>query len=155
MKLNQYQKQAFVRAVMDDTPFPSDEQIKDEVQAAVVEAMSSAVREVYRIAPNALATNTACVCLSYYSTRFVVGDVDLHRVTQPWTERLRKRAEAKNQLEGVVNGCSTLAQLKKMLPEFEKYMPSETMPTKNLPVIANIVTSLTELGWPKGAEVAA
>ena len=36
-------------------------------------------------------------------------------------------------------------------PEFEKYLPSEAQPTKNLPALANVVADLSKLGWPKNA----
>ena len=48
-----------------------------------------------------------------------------------------------------IRSLKTLAQLKKALPEFEKYMPTEVTATPNLPALANLVTEFTKAGWPK------
>ena len=38
-----------------------------------------------------------------------------------------------------------------MLPEFEKYLPSETPALdRTVPAVANVVTDFMRAGWPKG-----
>jgi predicted nucleic acid-binding Zn ribbon protein len=47
MKLTKYDRQAIVRAIMNDVPKPDKTQRADKIQAAIVKAMSPDVRKVY------------------------------------------------------------------------------------------------------------
>lgn len=149
MKLTKYQREAFVRAVMDDTPRLNDDQTKTDLQAALVKAMSPAVRKVYREAPGALKTKHTYDLFDRNGHTFIVGDANFDEVAKPWFDKVQQRKDARRQLQGVADGCTTLKQLKQLLPEFEQYMPTEEAPTKNLPVVANVVSTLVNLGWPK------
>lgn len=151
MRLSTYQKQAIVRAVMADVPVADDEVIYQEAQAALVKAMSPNVRKVYRENPKALRTAYVSDIFSRYRRDLIVGDADISKTLAPWHEAIEKRAEAERKLRSVVNGCSTLKQLKTALPEFAKYMPTEDKPTANLPALANLAADFSRLGWPKEA----
>lgn len=61
------------------------------------------------------------------------------------------RYELSTKLDGIAYSCRTRKALVEMLPEFEKYLPTENQPTKNLPV-ANVVSEFVKAGWPKGKE---
>lgn len=54
-------------------------------------------------------------------------------------------------LEAVISQCSTLKVARERLPEFDKYLPQDkpNSVATNLPV-ANLVSDLMALGWPKG-----
>ena len=58
----------------------------------------------------------------------------------------------KEKLMGRVKGVTNVAQLKKMFPELESYMPEDTEPTKDLPVCSNLMADAVKLGWPKGKQ---
>lgn len=156
MKLNKYTKQAIVRAIMNDVPKPDKTKRHAAVQAAVVKAMSPECRKVYNKTPGALATcylgDTTYDGLDWRTHEIIKGDVSeaqIKAVLKPYEEEDEAHRKARAQLEAAVEGCSTLNALKKAFPEFEKYLPTEAQPTKNLPALANVVADLSKLGWPK------
>jgi hypothetical protein len=149
MNLTIFHRQAFVRAVMDDTPRMDDEQTRRDLQTALVKAMSPVARRAYKQAPKALKYRTVYNLFDRQGHNLIVGDADFDKVAKPWSEKVDHRHQAQERLKSIVNGCRTLKQLQQMLPEFTRYMPGEATPSKNLPVVANVVTNLVELGWPK------
>lgn len=159
MKLNKFEKQAIVRAIMADVPEVDKDKRRATIQAEVVKLMSPAVHKVYNTVPFAL-RKQHIGDLVYNGTNWdardiVAGDVseaDIKKVCLPYKEEDTKRHDAYAALTGAVEACSTLKQLKERLPEFEKYYPTEAQPTKNLPALANVVADLARLGWPKGAK---
>lgn len=162
MKLTKYQKEAIVRAIMNDVPKPNKTMRYSEVQAAIVKAMSPECRKVYNKTPSALATQhtgslTYDDC-SYRTHSVTIGDVSkekLEAILEPYKKADEAYRKAKSQLTAAVEGCNTLKQLEAALPEFKKYFPTEQQPTKNLPALANVVADLSKLGWPKKAGVKA
>lgn len=161
MKLNKYQKNAIVAAIMEDVPKVDVVAEKVAIQAAIVKAMSPEVRKVYKTAPQALVKTAVPELyddITWVSRDVIVGDVTstmLCDILKPFMDKVEARRAVRSKLMGVVESCSTLAQLKKLLPEFESYFPSETAPTKNLPAVANLVTDMMKLGWPKSDAAAA
>lgn len=151
MKLNQCQKRAIVRAIFDDVPVADGKAIHEAVQKAIVKAMSPACQRAYKACPKALNVEST-YDITYDRERhvFVVGDADFSEVVKPWIEAKNARKDIERRFEAAIDGCSTLKQLTEMLPEFAAYFPTETAPTKNLPVIANLVADIVKLGW-KGA----
>ncbi len=152
MKLTKYEKEAIVRAIMQDVPTKPDNILKAEIQAAFVAGMSDPIKKLHKTHPNALKTDGVSSWDTGlpYRVEFIVGDADVEKAIKPFKSQKEARDEAKNKLNAAVMGCNTLAQLKKLLPEFISYFPSETEPTKNLPAVANMVADLSKLGWPKG-----
>lgn len=156
MKLDKWQKQGIVTAIMDDVPRKADAQIKEEIQAAMVKAMSAPIRRIYKTHPKALAKTWARGLLAESRGFDVIhGDANAAEVFKPFEAEIEARNNAKRNLTVIVEGCGTLKQLQAALPEFVKYMPTEAQPTKNLPMLANVVADLTKMGWPKGKKVAA
>lgn len=152
MRLNTYQKEAIVRAVMQDVPVVDTDKALAEIQAAVVKTMSPLVRKIYRENPKALRTaHTGYDVIGRGTYAVIVGDVDLDKTLAPWKAQAEARNDARRKLEGVVNGCTTLKQLQTALPEFVKYMPTEEKPTANLPALANLSADFVKLGWKGGA----
>lgn len=159
MKLNRFQKQAIVRAIMADVPGSDKVKRRTAIQAEVVKLMSPAVRKVYNTTPSALRTQyVGDLCYdgcSWTSRDVIAGDVaeeDIRAICEPYKAEDAARSKAECSLAGVVEACSTLKQLKERLPEFTKYYPTEGAPTANLPALANVVADLSKLGWPKGAK---
>jgi hypothetical protein len=152
MKLTKYEKEAIIRAIMQDVPCTPDGMLRVEIQKAFVAAMSAPIQKLYKTHPKALRTDHVSSWDSGMSYRmeFVVGDADVTKTIEPFVAKKKERDDAHKKLSAIVNGCNTLAQLKKMLPEFVSYFPTEAEPTKNLPAIANMVADLSKLGWPKG-----
>jgi hypothetical protein len=151
MKITKYEKEAIIRAIMQDVPRTPDNVLREEIQNALVQGMSAPIQELYKTHPKALRTDFVSSWDSglSYRVEFVVGDAKVEKVVKPFVDKKQERDAAQTKLSAIVNGCNTLAQLKKMLPEFISYFPTETEPTKNLPAVANMVADLSKLGWPK------
>jgi hypothetical protein len=155
MRLDKYAKQSIVKAIMHDVPKPDKVKRRLAVQAAIVKAMSPDVRKVFKSSPGALRTTYVgdVVEIDDYSSRSItVGDVtdkQLEEILKPYKEEDNAVYDARRKLCAIVEGCSTLKQLQTLLPEFKQYMPTEAAPTKNLPAVANMVSDLSKLGWPK------
>ena len=154
MRLNKYQKSAIVSAIMDDVPGIDTVARAKKVNAEILKAMSPAVRKLAKTHPNALRTNSVKYADPNrewgYGT--VIGDVDddtIRKIIEPFEAEAREYEEMRRRLKATIEGCTTLKQLKDSMPEFAKYFPTETEPTKNLPVVTNLVTDLMKLGWPK------
>ena len=155
MKLNKYQKQAIVNTIMNDIPALDVAAHKARIQGEIVKLMSPAVRKVYKEQPRAL--NTYCVSdlydgSSWDSRNIIVGDIteeQVKKLLKPLRDEVDKRTQTYRKLTGVVDSCTTLKKLKELLPEFEAYFPTEEEPTKNLPAVANLVTDMMQMGWPK------
>jgi hypothetical protein len=157
VKLTKYDKQAIVKAIMADVPKPNKTKRREEIQAAVVKAMSPAVRKVFKDNPNALRDEHVGDLIfdgTWDSRNIVVGDVAadvLEAILKPYKDEDDAIYAAHNKLRNAVDSCTTRKALMERLPEFEKYFPVESAPlSKNLPALANVVADLSKLGWPKG-----
>jgi hypothetical protein len=157
MKLNKYDKQAIVKAIMADVPKPDKVKRRAEIQAAIVKAMSPTVRKVFKESPQALREYHVHGDLTYngdWKSRTVVaGDVAddvLGAILKPYRDEDEAIYAAHIKLRNAVDSCTTRKALMDRLPEFEKYFPAESAPiSKNLPALANVVADLSKLGWPK------
>lgn len=156
MDLNRYTKQAIVKSIMADVPKPDKTKRHAAVQAAIVKAMSPECRKLYNKTPKALVRqyvgDTTYDGINYHTREVIKGDVpdaNIDAILKPYIDEDEAYRKALTQLEAAVNGCRTLGALKKAFPEFEKYLPTEAQPTKNLPALANVVADLSKLGWPK------
>lgn len=152
MKLTKYEKEAIIRAIMQDVPRTPDNVLKAEIQAALVKGMSAPIQKLYKTHPNALRVEHISSWDSGmgYRIDLIAGDANVAKTMEPFAARKKVFDAAHTKLSTIVNGCTTLAQLKKLLPEFVSYFPTEAEPTKNLPALANMVADLAKLGWPKG-----
>ena len=158
MRLDKYARQAIVKAIMADVPKPDKVKRREDLQAAIVKAMSPDVRKVFKSTPGALKTHYFgdVIYDSYaWSTReLVVGDVPeakLNELAKPYKDEDEAIYAARDKLQGAIEGCTTRKALMTRLPEFEKYYPAEDAPmSKNLPALANVMADLSKLGWPKG-----
>jgi hypothetical protein len=156
MKIDKYVRQSIVKAIMADVPKPDKVKRRADLQAAVVKAMSPAVRKVFKECPGALKTsyfNDLLYDGMNWSTReLVIGDVSedkLKELSAPYKAEDKAIDEARIKLQCAIEGCTTRKALMTRLPEFEKYYPAEEAPmSKNLPALANVMADLVKLGWP-------
>lgn len=169
MRLTKADKDAFVAAVMDDVPkVDYGEKTRSLIKQWGLESLPEDLQPLAKKYP------------SYFETRWVQAPAHLPSVyvvcAPDWAcGGMRDKApllyaqlvelsqEAKQQADvldalrrkvtGMINTCSTLKAAKKLLPEFEKYLPADRDVTGvvNLPV-ANVLADLTNLGWPKGEQ---
>ena len=157
-RITKWDKEAIVKAIMADVPVPDKKKRKEELQAAVVKAMSPEARKLYKNCPDAL--RTKCIGELIYdgtwsSRDIIVGDVKdnvVDTLTQKYKDEDRKLSDARYSLKGAIEACNTLKQLETRLPEFKKYYPTAAKPAANLPALANVVADLSKLGWPKGGK---
>jgi hypothetical protein len=158
MKIDKYVRQSIIKAIMNDVPKPDKAKRREDLQAAIVKAMSPAVRKVFKECPGALKTHyfgdLIYDSLNWGSRDLVVGDVaqkKLDELTKPYKDEDDAIRAAHNKLELAIEGCTTRKSLMTRLPEFEKYYPAEEAPmSKSLPALANVMADLSKLGWPKG-----
>jgi hypothetical protein len=160
VRIDKYARASIVKAIMADVPKPDKAKRRADLQAAIVKAMSPAVRKVFRESPGALKAHYFGD-LVYDNTRYdsrelVVGDVTkekLDELTAPYKAEDEAIHAVRCKLQGAIEGCTTRKSLMTRLPEFEKYYPAEEAPmSKNLPALANVMADLSKLGWPKGAK---
>jgi hypothetical protein len=157
MKIDKYVRQSIVRAIMNDVPKPDKAKRREDLQGAIVKAMSPAVRKVFKTTPDALKTHYFGDLIydenRWSSRELVAGDVSedkLEELAKPYKDEDEAISAARSKLEGAIEGCTTRKALMTRLPEFEKYFPAEGAPmSKNLPALANVMADLSKLGWPK------
>lgn len=160
MKITKLQKEAIVRAIMNDVPKPDKSKRKDAVQAILTKAMTPECRKVFLRSPE-IFKYTYVSEISYpeggwSSRKVVVGDapsVTLPNAIAAYKAEDAKHEEAYKNLKNAIMACTTLKALETTFPEFKKYFPTAAQPTKNLPALANVVSDLSKLGWPKKSGV--
>ena len=175
MRLTTIDKNAFVRAVLDDVPqVDYEDQARKLVQQAVYEAMPSELRVVYDNKELRSFLNTGHVFTPIgFPHFFLCGGALLEhhklRDNRPdiWEqlEELGAKNIAQNnaynqlrqKLYALINQATTLKKAKQLLPEFIKYLPADrdAQLNKNLPVTTTILSDLTAAGWPKDKPLAA
>jgi hypothetical protein len=169
MRLNKYDKQAFVAAALDDVPLEDfDAQAQKLWNETVKAGLPVDLLNTITKYPNWFSVSYIDMpgTLSNFATVFKeagdsrnqwqskfpelfaqIKDLEAKKRTQSATlERLRQ------QLEGAIGQCSTLKQAVSLLPEFVKYLPQDRDGDKQcrqMPVVANLVTDLINAGWPK------
>jgi len=153
MKLTKLHKETIVLAIMQDTQ-PIDKVKRSEaIVNAIVKAMSPEVRAVYKTRPKALREKNVKYTNQYSKWgNTIVGDVtdaQINEIVAPYEKEEQERDGMRLKLIAAFGGINTLNQALTAFPEFKKYYPTEAQPTKNLPALANVMTDLAKLGWPR------
>lgn len=168
MRLNKYDKEAFVKAVIDDIPsIDYNEQVRSKMKAFGLSTLPADLLPMAKKCPGyfgttCLYTPDGCPNVNVICNVNLFGYSNEWKSKHPemWAELVkigklnRQQNEARNamraKISAIIDGCGTLKTAKERLPGFEKYLPvdRESHGTTNLPV-ANIVADLTNLGWPK------
>lgn len=174
--LKYYERDAFVRAVMDDVPkrdfMPEVEQI---AKTAAERSMPKEVHAVWvktKLRPwlahdmplmdgsthQGLSGDAMAMLTSVRVPNIggvIFNDEELHQLealAAAWNEQTNHREGLRSKLKESALGCRTYKQLTDTFPELVKYMPKAVKATVNLPVAANVVADLVKAGWPKGGK---
>lgn len=169
MRLIKSQKEAFVRAVIQDIPvIDFNQQCREIMEKSLKKIIPKHVQDFaaknpgwiehgYYSTPSSFSNFAFIMPCSHhneYRNSYIVRDKDdeawqkLVELGNLEQEQKQKIKQVERQLQGAIYSCTTLKQALEQLPEFKKYLPSEEEPSKNLPV-ANIVSELNALGFPK------
>lgn len=153
MKLTNYLRDTFIRAVADDVPevkFP----LAAEIQKMALEKMNPKLRAVWeddKLRGCLQKTHVHRASDHGHYTKYVfLGDVKEEDLIGHLIAAADARSNAITKVRQVAYACTTLKALKDQLPELEKYMPDEQgRVTKNVPVVLNVVEDLKKVGFPK------
>jgi hypothetical protein len=167
MRLTNTQRDAFVRAVMDDVPMVDyTERARVAIQRKAIDLMPPKLKALHKefghwfntekiyATPNGIPMVHVISCDSGATTEQMKAD------TEFWQSIVQMGSDYKNQtaardvlrskVRAIIYGCTTIKQANERLPEFAKYLPSPEEPQdRSVPVVANLVTDLTAAGWPK------
>lgn len=165
MRLTNLHRQAFVKAALQDVPqIDYDEQIHKLIVEDAINQLPVAIQRVAQ--DNQLKGWLKTV--NYYP---VVGlgialfsqdrwnhnytpskkvQVELQSLLQKRKEQRETLRQLEEKLHGVAKSVTTRKALAELLPEFEKYLPTEQAPvSKSVPAISNMVGDFIRAGWPK------
>lgn len=166
-RLNNWMRQAFVSSAMADVPREDyEEQARLLAKATIDSLMPEAVRKLTKDEATKWWINSEYVSMPRYfsniSAHCPSGENYILRDKKPevWKqleelhakheEQKKRLHELEVKLRGLADSVTTLSALKKLLPEFVKYMPEdEQQACKTLPAIANVVSDFVAAGWPK------
>jgi Nucleotide modification associated domain 5 len=161
MKLTNYIRQAYVNSVMNDVPDTDfKEQATKIVMAAAIASLPPAVAKIYNDTKTRHYVNTTWnhfvfVSVTYPSggDRPILSAKDNTRINELYAQHQSQYATVsilRDKVKAAAYSCTTRKALVELLPEFEKYLPSEQeAASKNLPAIANLMVDLVKAGWPK------
>lgn len=177
MRLTKYQREAFVRAVLNDVPkidyesavrkLVSDDNLAHLPEKVKAIASDPNLRQYVRTSWHHESISTPM--------RLTVGAViiegherdwkpspaakqEIKAVMEKWAEQAWKLKELEGKVSRAIWSVTTIKQAKASLPEFAKYLPEEPekgkSPNLPAPIIANLLADLSSVGWPKGKAVA-
>jgi len=170
MKLTKYMREAFVRAAINDVPAVDYiKQILKEVARASLAALPVCVCEVWK--DEATRPYVKIIYRHYVGQSIAVPGIEgsrwngaadlpallavdkllIDKLVAQHKAQEEKIRSLKVKLEATAASCTTRKQLADLLPEFEKYLPTDAPAAcRTLPAVANIVSEFTKAGWPKG-----
>lgn len=172
MRLTNVDRDAFIKAVLDDVPFVDyQEQARIALQKKAVELLPPKLRALHKEFGHWIKTDVMWNLPGGLRGIHVVSldDADTKRQMQEDKEfwqsiekmasdasiQSRKIDELKSKLRACIYGCTTAKQARERMPEFEKYLPADDdAPIRTLPVVANVVADLVAAGWPKDKKTA-
>lgn len=163
MRLTKHDKDAFVRAVLDDVPkVDYSEQAQKLVMKHLIGRMPGIVQQAYKENPEWIKTAYVNLpshlqdfhgpALGYVSYGSFPDELNeqLHTLSDAAKEQSNTRKTLEDKVTGLINSVTTLKAALKNFPEFAKYLPADrdAAGTVNLPA-ANVIADLTNAGWPK------
>lgn len=167
MRLTNFLRDAFVRAVMHDVPSTNYAEQAEKLAR-------DAVRAIFKKSFPDLDYDKACESEWFNSGSinmpYGIPNIYLKAMTcwnmlqteeKTWAklealglkkkEQDKKLSELESRLRNVAYACTTRKQLEEALPEFSAYLPEEeAKAAKNLPAVANVLAEFVQAGWPKG-----
>lgn len=165
MHLTQTHRQAFELAVMADVP--KEDYVSLMLKTAMTELDKLLPKEVmafYKKYPDYTCMCRVSLPSGFSSITHPAGTQGMYilqkdkktwdklsEISNLYAKQQRAMRDLQERVRSLIDSCRTLKQAEEMLPEFKKHLPQDTTKTgtKNLPVIANVVTELTQAGWPK------
>lgn len=167
MKLTNIERDAFVRAVMDDVPaIDYNDQARLAVQKWAIDRLPPKVKAIAKEFGHLLnRENHWQLPHPLHGVMIVTGnigesmaatksDADLWPKIEAFASAARKQNDERDRLKqsvrGAIYACTTVKQAQDRLPEFAKYL-RKGIPaaSREVPVIANLVSDLVAAGWPK------
>lgn len=163
MKLTSSHRIAFVAAVLNDIPqIDYQQEAKKLVDAyfaarchedvvAFEKKYPGRIRQFYVAGPNHTSCHSAFVDCAQHNLDSSHPDLyaQLSVISADAEVQYTNIKAVREKLTASIKACSTVKHARERLPEFEKYLPFEAEPTKDLPAVANLVADLAKLGWPK------
>lgn len=167
MRLTNIDRDAFIKAVLDDVPFVDyQEQARVALQKKAVELLPSKLRALHKEFGHWFKTDNLwslphplrgvhVVSLDDTETRKVMeADAEfwqsIKAMAASASAQEKQRDELKSKLRACIYACSTAKQARERMPEFAGYLPpDDDAPIRTLPVVANVVADLVKAGWPK------
>lgn len=162
MRLTNYQRDAFISAIMNDVP-----KIDYQTQAEAI-AKEDAYNQMPVKVKEAFNDKTLlpyfhkqyfyfrgmnfCSVTIYAPEGFDVGadaKTKLHELNDLKNSQQENRNALESKLRGAIYSVSTLKAARELLPDFLDYLPEEDKPTKNLPAVANLIVDFKAAGFPK------
>lgn len=167
MRLNKFDKDAFVTAAMDDVPKVDYDALAkklviDCLKASVPVDIQNAIAK-YPDWFDADHVNMPANIGDFYTTLTprrirwmdVVTDPKDVAKMQELAAASKAQYDERNTIErtlrSTIEGFSTLKSALAALPEFAKYLPTERdgKVDRSMPAVANLVTTMMKAGWPK------
>lgn len=163
MRLTNYQRDAFIRAVMDDVPKKDfDERIRKAAVEAQLKTMPKEAVKLWNdpetrgwleqtsVVVGGISVYVPCRSGSSYSALRDRLYTELKPLADEALEHSNMLARLRERLRQVAYSVTTRKALAAALPEFEKYLPADDVAAvKTLPVVANVVADFVKAGWPK------
>ena len=168
MRLNNYDRDAFVISAMNDVP-EIDFNVKvqklsnDHLKKVVPVDLQNAITKYPDyfpahsiITPSPLhnfASRLIAETREYRDlTKFPELLVQVKAIAEEACTQQQQRTTLEAKLRAAIGPCTTLKQALELLPEFAKYLPAERDGDKTcrqMPAVANLVADLMNAGWPK------
>lgn len=167
MRLTNFDRSAFVAAVMLDVPSIDYSEIaRVKLQKWAIDHLPPKLKPLYKEYGHMFKHDRLWSLPGNIGNVTIVGDDDapvlrgMKADTAFWAEIEKVAADMKAQdavqtalhskVTGLINSCMTVKQLEERAPEFIKYLGKTTAePNRTLPVVQNIVADLVKAGWPK------
>lgn len=170
MILNKHHKQAIVNAVIADIPRVHSKDLYERAQKIIdqdiLDTAPPEVVAIYRKPELSRFLHVASTNLGYAARRVCsnclpyVRHIPQHTLSDDSVAKLGELVDqaleelkcikaAEVALTASLAGIKTRKQFVSAYPELEKYAPEAQVKTENLPAVANVMTTLMRMGWPK------
>ena len=157
MRLTNFHRSAIVAAALQDVPTVNYiEQLRTLINKKVLAFQKA--NKLDLVEPTRLISSYIHLAGQSFSTtgmfstekNTILDSPDVVALVTAHRDQQTRISALSSSLRSVLEGCTTVAQAKQMLPEFEKYFPSSTTAlSRSVPVLANVLSDFVKAGWPK------
>ena len=152
MRLNKWQKQAFLTCLMEEMPKPpSSEDLELEIQTKLNDLIPDDILNIIEKYPGLIEKKWHWLGPDTHVVLHtgVMDKKDLNTLLHPYKNTIAERLKTQTWLKGAVNSCRTDKDMLAMFPDFKHHIPTENEPTANLPAVSGVPEALAALGWKK------